>query len=215
MNDGLSFDDRHYRPGETSDGYGSSANKPHGETRRHQERFVGETYDRHRRSSPSLAPPSDIYIPLCSPSRGRTDDRVSRDQQVPSARIRSPDCVWVAADELAVARKTSGRRQPAHPQGASSHDHCHSRSVSPPYQSRSTLSQSYPSSHLPVPPSLSALALLLLPKRWRAHTPFIIVLQSLGSSLLIFLLYGSDSRTLVMDFSVLPLPLCYLLLHRA
>ena len=180
-NDGLSFDDRHYRPGEASDGHGSSVNKTPGETRRHQERFVGEIYERHRRSSPSPAPPSDIYIPSRSPSRGRTDDRVSRDQQVPSARIRSPDRVWVAADDPALARKTSGRRQPAQPQGTSSHDHRRSRSASPPYQSHSTLSQSCPSSHLPVPPSLSALALLLLPKRWRAHAPFVVVSRSLGS----------------------------------
>ena len=185
-NDGLSFDDRHYRPGEASDSHGSSANKPHGETRRHQERSVGEAYDRHRRS-PSPAPPSDIYIPSRSPSRGRTDDRVSRDQQVlPPTRIRSPDRVWVAANEPALARKTSGRRQPSQPQGTSSHDHRRSRSASPPYQSHSqshsTLSQSCPSSHLPVPPSLSALALLLLPKRWRAHAPFVVVVsRSLGS----------------------------------
>lgn len=187
-NDGLSFDDRHYRPGEASDGHGSSANKPPGETRRHQERFVGEAYDRHRRSSPSPAPPSDIYIPSRPPSRGRADDRVSRDQQVqPPPRIRSPDRVWVAANEPDLARKTSGRRQPPQPQGTSSHDHRRSRSASPPYQSHqshSTLSPSSPSSHihLPVPPSLSALALLLLPKRWRAHAPFVVVVsRSLGS----------------------------------
>ena len=47
-----------------------------GKVNNHQERFVGETYEHHRRLSPSPAPPSH------SPSRGQTDDRVFRDQQV-------------------------------------------------------------------------------------------------------------------------------------
>ena len=111
-NDELSFDDHHYHPGKASDGHGSSVNKPQGETRHNQEHFVGETYEHDRRSSPSPSPSSDIYIPLHSPSRGQTDDGVSRDHQVPSARIRSPDHVWVTANEPALACKTSGHCQP-------------------------------------------------------------------------------------------------------